>query len=49
MGYIYNVCLECGEPIRVAEKKDRTLNKMLKESKTAVCSLCDESSGWRRY
>lgn len=45
---VYNVCSKCGRKIEIRKPADPYLQKTLKDSKTAVCNVCDPASAWVR-
>lgn len=43
---VTNVCCACGRNIKTREPSDPFLFKMLNNSTTAICNVCDPNSGW---
>ena len=43
---IYNTCSICGKKIKTRQQSDPFLDKILRDSTTAVCNECDPLSQW---
>jgi len=46
--FIYNTCSRCGKRIKIRRPEDQFLQKILENSTTAVCNICDPASAWKR-